>query len=115
MLAASFATAPLSCAFGAPRGIRTPNRQIRSLPPIVRLVPCGPSALLTSQNLVLPVRLVACGPPGALSSSVKNSVNDGLSRVEHQISIWCSRPAQDRKDHLATMSVCQLCKVRARF
>jgi hypothetical protein len=62
-----------------------PNRQIRSLPLIVRLVPCGPSVLLTSQNLVLPVRLVSCGPPVGLSSSVKNSVNDGPSRVEHQV------------------------------
>jgi len=53
-------------------------------------VRCGPPVLLTSQNLVLFVRLVCCGPPGVLSSSVKNSVNDGLSRVEHQTSIWCS-------------------------
>jgi hypothetical protein len=70
----------------APRGIRTPNRQIRSLPVIVRLVGCGPSVLLTSQNLVLPVRLVSCRPPVVLSYSGKNSVNDGLPRVEHQIS-----------------------------
>jgi hypothetical protein len=82
-------TGPLSCGFGgAPRGTRTPNRQIRSLPAIVRLVVCGPSVLLTSQNLVLPARLMSCGPPGALSSSVKNSVNDGLrGSVEHQISL----------------------------
>jgi hypothetical protein len=73
------ATGPLSSGFGgAPRGIRTPNRQIRSLPLIVRLVPCGPPVLLTSQNLVLPVRLVACRPSVALSYPVKKSVNDGL-------------------------------------
>jgi hypothetical protein len=47
--------------------------------------------LLTSQNLVLPVRLLPCGPPVALQFSVKNSVNDGLRGVEHQIHIWCSR------------------------
>ncbi len=77
---------PLSCGFGgAPRGTRTPNRQIRSLPGIVRLVLCGPSVLLTSQNLVLPVRPVSCGPSVGLSSSVKNSVKDRLQRVEHQI------------------------------
>jgi hypothetical protein len=35
---ASLATAPLSCAFGAPRGIRTPNRQIRRLVLCVDLV-----------------------------------------------------------------------------
>ena len=62
---------------GTPRGIRIPNRQIRSPPLIIRLVPCGPPVLLTSQNLVLSVRLVPCGPPDALSYSVKNSVNDG--------------------------------------
>src|SRR6266536_2412559 len=62
-----------------------PNRQIRSPPVIVRPLPCGPLVLLTSQNLVLPVRLVCCTPPVGLSSSVKNSVNDGLSRVEHQL------------------------------
>src|SRR6266540_1735931 len=70
---------------GAPRGTRTPNRQIRSPPVIVRPLPCGPLVLLTSQKLVLPVRLVCCTPPVGLSSSVKNSVNDGLSRVEHQL------------------------------
>jgi hypothetical protein len=48
-------------------------------------VPCGPSVLLTSQNLVPPVRLLLCGPSVVLSYSVKNSVNDGPSRVEHQI------------------------------
>jgi hypothetical protein len=69
----------------APRGIRTPNRQIRSLPLIVRLMPCGPPVLLTSQNLVLPVRLVSCGPSVGLSYSVKKSVNVGLRWVEHQI------------------------------
>jgi hypothetical protein len=52
---------------------------------IVRLLVCGPPVLLTSKNLVLPVRLVPCRPPVHLSSSVKNSVNNGLSRVEHQI------------------------------
>jgi hypothetical protein len=69
----------------APRGIRTPNRQIRSQPVIVRPCSCGPPVLLTSKNLVLSVRLVSCGPPVGLSSSVKNSVNDGVGRVEHQI------------------------------
>jgi hypothetical protein len=48
-------------------------------------VRCGPSALLTSQNLVLPVRLVSCGPPVVLSFSVNKSVNNGLAGVEHQI------------------------------
>jgi hypothetical protein len=65
-------------------GTRTPNRQIRSLPAIVHLVGCGPSVLLTSQNLVFLVRLLACRPSVGLSSSVKNSVNDGLHGVEHQ-------------------------------
>jgi hypothetical protein len=46
---------------------------------------CGPSVLLTSQNLVLPVRLVCCGPSVGLSSSVKNSVNDGLQGLKDQI------------------------------
>jgi hypothetical protein len=41
--------------------------------------------LLTSKNLALSVRLVSCGPSVGLSSSVKNSVNDGGGRVEHQI------------------------------
>jgi hypothetical protein len=49
-------------------------------------VRCGPSVLLTSKNLVLPVRLVACGPPVGLSSSVKNSVNTAFLEAEHQIS-----------------------------
>jgi hypothetical protein len=31
VLPASLAIVPLTCAFGAPRGIRTPNRQIRRL------------------------------------------------------------------------------------
>src|SRR5215207_8884403 len=35
---ASLAIVPLTCAFGAPRGIRTPNRQIRSLVLCVDLV-----------------------------------------------------------------------------
>jgi hypothetical protein len=84
------AAGPLSCGFGgAPRGTRTPNRQIRSLPGIVRLLVCGPSVLLTSKNLVLPVRLFLCGPPISLLYSVKNSVNDGLLEGEHQICVWC--------------------------
>jgi len=42
--------------------------------------------LLTSKNLVLPVRLVSCSPSvGPSSSSIKNSINDSRSRVEHQI------------------------------
>jgi hypothetical protein len=57
---------PSPAEMSAARGTRTPNRQIRGLPAIVRLV--------------------ACGPPVGLSYSVKNSVNDGLSKVEHQIS-----------------------------
>src|SRR5918993_3731768 len=36
--AASLAIGPLNCSFGAPRGIRTPNRQIRSLVLYVNLV-----------------------------------------------------------------------------
>jgi len=51
---------------GAPRGTRTPNRQIRSLPAIVRPVGCGPPVLLTSKNLVLSIRLMSCGPPVGL-------------------------------------------------
>jgi hypothetical protein len=40
---------PLSCCFGGtPRGIRTPNRQIRSLPLFVRPCACGPSVPLPS-------------------------------------------------------------------
>jgi hypothetical protein len=64
---------------------------------------CGPSVLLTSQNLALPVRLVACGPSVGLSYSVKNSVNDGLSKVEHQSGLVLyreggrSRPAAIRR------------------
>jgi hypothetical protein len=67
------------------RPARQADHQIRSLPVIVRLVVCGPSVLLTSQNLVLPVRLVCCGPSVGLSSSVKNSVNDGLQGLKDQI------------------------------
>lgn len=67
-----------------------PNRQIRSLPAVVRLVVCGPRVLLTSKNLVLAVHLMPCGPPVVLSSSVKNSVNDGRLGAEHQICVWCS-------------------------
>jgi hypothetical protein len=38
VLSHRLAAGPLSCGFGgAPRGIRTHNRQIRSLPAIVRL------------------------------------------------------------------------------
>jgi hypothetical protein len=55
------------------------------LPLIVRPFPCGLPVLLPSQNLVLAVRPMSCGPSVGLSYSVKNSVNDGLSRVEHQI------------------------------
>jgi hypothetical protein len=71
-------SSPLTWVSSAPQGIRTPNRQIRSLPAIVRLVPCSPPVLLTSQNLVLPVRLVFCRRSVGLSSSVKNSVNNSL-------------------------------------
>jgi hypothetical protein len=44
----------------APRGTRTPNRQIRSLPGIVRPFACGPSSLLTSAESA------AFRPPGVL-------------------------------------------------
>jgi hypothetical protein len=47
-------------------GLEPPNRQIRSLPLIVRPLRCGPSVLLTSKNLVLSIRLVSCGPPVGL-------------------------------------------------
>jgi hypothetical protein len=50
-----------------------------------RLMGCGPPALPTSRNLLLSVRLVCCSPPVGLSSSVKDSVNDGLRGVGHQI------------------------------
>jgi hypothetical protein len=74
-------TWPLTCGVGrAPRGIRTPNRQIRSLPLIVRPLVCGPSVLLTSQNLVLPVRLVCCRTPSRTPSTT------AFPTVEHQIS-----------------------------
>ena len=58
----------------------SPDRQIRSLVPIVRPLACGSSVLLTSQNLVLSVRLVSCTAAVVLSFSVKNSVNDRLQR-----------------------------------
>jgi hypothetical protein len=42
VLPASLAIAPLTCVFGAPRGIRTPNRQIRRLVLCVDLVGSRP-------------------------------------------------------------------------
>jgi hypothetical protein len=78
----------------APRGTRTP--------PTARSVVCRrssvwwsvvPSMLLTSQNLMLPVRLFLCGPSVGLSYSVKNSVNDCRSRVEHRIPDLVLQPA----------------------
>jgi hypothetical protein len=46
---------PLTCAFGAPRGIRTPNRQIRSKPAPVRLVLPGRIATGRVGSVVQPV------------------------------------------------------------
>jgi hypothetical protein len=103
-------SAPNLLVRSAPRGIRTPNRQIRRLPPIVRLLVCGPSVLLTSQNLVLPVRPVSCGPSVGLSSSVKNSVNAPVSpdvngRVESGASpAECGLASGDRRCRQAVCS-----------
>ncbi len=58
----------------APRGTRTPNRQIRSLPGIVRS-PVVRRRCSRPRNLLLSVRLVFCSPPVLLSFSVKKSVN----------------------------------------